>query len=473
MAYERNVSILLEPTQEERNEYLAYKEEQDFFDNLENGIKSLNACEIGYQKHTVLVCGGMAGFDKGLLHFLNVYSEIEKKKGIRIILLSEVTGEYRRYTALNVNIPFVCTPHLLAKEIIVLGLEITVSDEMRALIAKEKCLQEAIALLKARHPKIGQGYAEAWSYYAYCYIASLLSRIKPEKVVLWNQFYAFHRIFTAICKLKKINVEYIEFGCLPGTIEFDELGQMGESRIAKDYKNFRRRPTNSSEVRDMIDILDYLKRSGLNRNSQPERLFQNKQIYRYSSKRHTVAYFGQNDYESGIYPYTNSSRKFHSPVFKSTLEALSFLVTLSIKNEWNFVYKPHPIMKALGLELDDTVSEAQKYLIDDVDINCLIDCVDVIVTIFSQSAYIALIREKPVVMLGYMQLRGKGCTYEAFHRWQIEKKIKKALKEKVTEKQKKKFVEHCTQLKKYCLIDDMQPKELKTGRDLSLREESL
>ncbi len=96
MAYERNVSILLEPTQEERNEYLAYKEEQDFFDNLENGIKSLNACEIGYQKHTVLVCGGMAGFDKGLLHFLNVYSEIEKKKGIRIILLSVVTVENRR-----------------------------------------------------------------------------------------------------------------------------------------------------------------------------------------------------------------------------------------------------------------------------------------------------------------------------------------------------------------------------------------
>lgn len=464
---------MLEPTKKEQDEYLAYKTEQDFFDNLEHGIKSLKACEITQQENTILVCGGMAGFDKGLLHFLNIFSDMEMKKGSRVVLLSEVTGEYRRYTAFNVNIPFLCTPHLLAKEMIVLGLEITVSSDMQKFIADKKCLQEAIALLKARHPKIGKGYAEAWSYYAYCYIYRLLDLIKPEKVILWNQFYAFHRIFTAICNLKKINVEYMEFGCLPGTIEFNKLGEMGESEVAINYKSFKKRPVSGKEMKEMRDILNYLKQSRLNRNSQPERLFQKNQIYRYSSNRHTVVYFGQNDYESGIYPYTKNSRKYHSPVFKSTLEALSFLVLLSIKNEWNFVYKPHPIMKALGLELDVHSSKNQKYLISDVDINCLIDCADAIITIFSQSAYIALIREKPVVMLGYMQLRGKGCTYEAFHRWQIEIEIKRALKAGITEKQKKKFIEHCTQLKKYCLIDDMQPKALKAGRDLSLREGNL
>lgn len=451
--------MLLQPTEEEKKEYLVYKEETDFLKNVERGIKDLKKMSLPRKEHVVCICGGMAGFDKGLLHFLNIYAGEEKKNGRNLLLLSEVTAEYRRYTAEKIKFPFLCTPHLLAKEIIVLGLRISLSKVMQEYIKERAFVQEAILLMRARHPQLGDGYAEAWAYYACIYIEEFLRKANPEKVILWNQFYAFHRLFASICKENNIPVEYMEFGCLPGTIVIDRKGQMGESEIAVNFKEFRRLPVYWYERKEMKTVLKYLQASKLNRNEQPRHSFQKQQIHLFKPGNPIVVYFGQNDFESGIFPYTKFSKKKHSPVFESTTAALEWLVNLSIKNDWNFVYKPHPIIEALGLEYLGEDEELKKYMVSDVDINSLIDCATVCITIFSQSAYISLIRNKPVVMLGFSQLKGKKCTYEAFGKEKVEKELKGALYHGFTQKQKRAFLRHCTQLKKYYLIDDLQEKQ--------------
>lgn len=463
---------MVEPTKDEEKEYLAYRTEKDFFSNLQEGIRKLRSIQLPIKEHIVCVCGGMAGFDKGLLNFLNVYAEEEKRKGRNVVLLSEVTAEYRRYTAEKVTFPFICTPHLLAKEIIVLGMKISVSSQMKEYIKDRDFIKEAILLMKARHPQVGEGYAEAWGYYACIYIEELLKKINPEKVILWNEFYAFHRLFDSICKINNISVEYMEFGCLPGTIAIDKTGQMGESSVAIAYKEFRKLHITRFEYTEMKNILGYLHKSGLNRNIQPRQCFQKHQIYLFRSDNPIIIFFGQNDFESGFFPYTNYAKVRHSPIFKSTVSAAEYLLNLSIKNNWNFVYKAHPIMQALGLGYLGTDKEIKKYMVNDVDINSLIDCASVCITIFSQSAYISLIRNKPVVMLGYSQLRGKRCTYEAFKRKKIEKTIKRALHFGFTLKQKEQFIKHCAQLKKYYLLDDLQEKTVMIGRDIkTLRNE--
>lgn len=457
-------SCSVKPTAAEQAEYLAYHNEQDFFNNLITGIQDLSHLNIPYKKNCTLLCGGMAGFDKGLLHFINNYSNSLKHQKRSMILLSEVTAEYRRYTAEKVKMPFLCTPHLLAKEIIVSGLSISISDEMLKLINQKKYIQNAIQLLKARHIHIGEGYAEAWAFFSYQYISLLLQKIVPEKVILWNKYYAFHLIFDGICTEQRIPTQYMEFGCLPGTISIDKGGQMGESFAAKHYRKFRRLEINDNEFFEMQKILTYLKESGLNRNPQPNILF-HKEYWHHKKGCPFIIYMGQNDYESGLYPYTKNTKKNHSPVFKSTLEALNYLILLSLKNSWNLLYKPHPIMESLGLA-DKNTADISEYMISNVNINSLIDCSDVIITIFSQSAYISLIREKPVVMLGYTQLRGKGCSYDAFCKLAIEQQIKKALKYKFTTSQKKNFIKHCAQLKKYYLLDDLQDKPYSIGTKL-------
>lgn len=87
--------------------------------------------------------------------------------------------------------------------------------------------------------------------------------------------------------------------------------------------------------------------------------------------------------------------------------------------------------------------------VDDVDINGMVDLSDVVVTILSTVSYIGLIRQKPVVMLGYTQLKEKGCTYEAFDRNNIEFILKKSFYKGLTIYMKEAFIHHIAKLKKY------------------------
>ena len=102
--------------------------------------------------------------------------------------------------------------------------------------------------------------------------------------------------------------------------------------------------------------------------------------------------------------------------------------------------------------------------IEYADINELIDIADVVVTILSTTNYNALTRYKPVVMLGYNQTRGKGCTYEAFEKEEIEDTIKEALEKGFTKEQQDAFLKHIAQCLKYYLYDDLQDRPIRYGR---------
>ena len=96
---------------QEQQEYMAYK------NYVPDAFQSNNK---------VLICGAMIAFDKGLSNFLNTWYFYQKD----LILLSEVTAQYRRYTKERMKIPFICTPHMLAKEMVIHQMSIPVSNDM-------------------------------------------------------------------------------------------------------------------------------------------------------------------------------------------------------------------------------------------------------------------------------------------------------------------------------------------------------
>lgn len=451
------------PTKEEQQEYLAYHSQKDFFKNLEDGIRAVKDFNfIKMNKKVVLIAGAMVAFDKGTINFLNQMSAYNQKS--QFILLSEVTAENRRKTEDNIRFEYLCTPHLLAKEILVPYLNILASKEIANYLSRKKYILQAVDNLNKRHKEIGEGYAEALMYYADRYIRVLLDKIKPDMVILWNEFYAFHMIFQQVCKIKKIKIGYMEFGCIPGTFALEKHGQQGESFPACHPICFNSLGITKQEIRAAVKGKKYIFKTCLNRNWQP--LFgKMDEIFLLKKKgQPVITYMGQNDYESGMYPYTIRTKRYHSPVFQTTLEGLEFIELLAIKNNWTLLYKPHPIMEALGHEAEN----GKRYLnLTSINIHEVIDYSDIVITILSQSAYISLLRNKPVVLLGYMQLKKSGCVYEAYHKKLIEKKLKEALKYGYTDKQKKCFLKHMTRLLKYYLIDDQMHPEIPFGRKLN------
>lgn len=444
-------------TEEEKREYLAYRSYLDVIDNYKSGIDTLREMKLDDYLGCSLLCGAIMAFDKGLSNFINELY----KYNTSLFFLSEVTAEKRRYTDKVCNVPHICTPHLLAKEMIILGMDIPVSQDAIKMVSRKEYLLYAEKNVEMRHPNLGNGYAKMWVYYAYKYIDLLIKKVRPQEVILWNEFYAFHHIIQGYCKEHCIRLRYIEFGCLPGTICIEDFGQQGESMVSRKWFSYRHKYISTKEMKDAINTIQFMQMSGINRNYQPQCDLDINSLRCYDSRRKTIVYFGQNDFESGLQPYNNNSKKNHSPCFKTTLEALEYLETLCIKNGWNLIFKPHPTMVSLGHNGKSEMNEVG--YVDNVNIDSVVDIADVVVTILSQVAYISLIREKPVVLLGYMQLKKKGCAYEAYKIHEIEKKIKRALKKGYTTKQKYYFKRHVSQLLKYYLFDDMTIRAVRYG----------
>lgn len=180
--------------------------------------------------------------------------------------------------------------------------------------------------------------------------------------------------------------------------------------------------------------------------------------------RPTVFFAGQSDISSGMCTVSiEKARIYHSPIFKSSVEAGIYIADLCKKNDWNYIYKPHPLNA--GIEKRDEFPDNTIY-IEFGDINSLIDISDVTVTILSQTNYICMIRHKPVVMLGYNQTKGTGCTYESFEKDKIEYTIRLALKDGFSKKQEQAFLIHIAQLIRYYLYDDLQEREIRYGRKI-------
>lgn len=285
--------------------------------------------------------------------------------------------------------------------------------------------------------------------------------LKPDLVLLWSKFSAVHSMCDEVFKENGINVNYLEYGSLPGTYGIENFGQMGESFPARDYDSFLKLPVSEEEVKLAGAVWEYLHESGLNRNQQTQDDVVQRVKESMNPEWPVVLFAGNLDYDSGIVPYTLQSQTYHSPVFQTSAEALNYLAVLAEKNHWNLVFKPHP---AIASRYDKYKIPQNVIFISEGNLNSLIDFADVIVTIMSQTAYVSCIRKRPAVMLGYNQLRGKGCVYEAYELGKIENTIKTAIDHGFTQEQQSAFQKHMAQMCKYYLYDDQSGKAIKYGK---------
>lgn len=375
-----------------------------------------------------------------------------------IILLDEWNGPASACPFLRLMLPR-STPHHYDPY---LTFSLTAGQE--ELLRRKEFLSDSAAVLCAQYRSMTDSYAKTLVCSVYELYSSVIDCWKPACVVVWNSFSPLHEVCVQACREKNVPLLFMEFGVLPGTFALELTGEMGHSSVAVNRRSFLKLPIEQPELEHAQAVLDFLRNSGLNRYVQSrDARAETKLRSLLAPRRPVVLFAGQNDFDSGMVPYTAESADFHSPVFTSSLAAVEFLADLAEKNGWNFIFKPHPAMAA---PYKGRHFAPNTIYIEQFDLNALIDLADAVVTIASQTAYIALLRERPVVMLGYTQLRGKGCSYEAFSKDDIEAKIKTAIQQGQTEEQKEHFVRHTAQLLKYYLFDDLSERPLRYGRTL-------
>lgn len=342
---------------------------------------------------------------------------------------------------------------------------IDIEDEIIHYVEGDKKLKSIAKMLRKRNNKAQPFYEHGEVYYLYLFISKVIDAVCPKCIIIWNQFTTYHLVAEYVCTLKNIPVIFAEHGVLPGTLAFELMGQMGESAPTVYAEEFLELPVSTAEYKRAGDIWAYIKNNNLNRKMQMSGRDLEQIKLKLDLSKPVVFYAGQYDAGAGMDPYTEKSREFHSPMFESAIEAAKYLAEIADKNNWNIVFKPHPY-SYVSQEEKEALGSNIIWAERNVGVNYLVDLSDVTVTIVSQTAYIALLRDKPALLLGYIQLKDKRCTYQAFEKIRIEGALTEAIERGFTAEQKNAFQKHIAQLVKYYLYDDYDEKrDYRYGKD--------
>lgn len=458
--YRLGLKILGKKNNDELKKERMYAQLQDLF------LQEIMRVKQNYKKEDskfIIIGGDIAGFDKGSIKYHSAMKNCMNNTDIFVV--SGVPRLSLNDTEKILPYPFAILPKVAVEDQFDGNMDVLLPKEVKEFYKDKPQLQIVVEGIYDRYPNMGENYPEALVYLTYNFIRSIFQLYTPFAAILWNKYRTAYSVMNQVCEDLHVRSFYMEFGAVPGTFSIDVNGQMGESFPAVHSEEFKKLNITQEEKEYNNAVMNYLKTSKLNRNIQPISNELSKLKEKISNGKFTVFYAGQNDYESGLFPYTENTRKFHSPNFRTSDEVAIILAEIADRNNWNIVYKPHPIMVKCG---KCNVNNLPKNVIytSNIDINDVIDACDVTVTILSQTSYLSLIREKPVVMLGYTQLKGKGCTYEAFERNNVEKCIKEALELGYTQEQKENFYLHIAQMNKYYVYDDMNERELRYGQSI-------
>lgn len=284
---------------------------------------------------------------------------------------------------------------------------------------------------------------------AYLYSFFLMKILNPKIVIVWNMFHPLSQVAVNVAAQLQLPVWYAEFGLLPNTICIEKEGQMGRSFAACNPEKFNALSISDIDKKNAEYALEYYNTHDTGRHAQKVYGSLGDEVIRRAKGRPIIFYAGHNDLASGTYPRTELAQKYHSPIFADSFECLYFLKKLAKNNNIFLLYKPHPLW-----HFDNITHDEEGFMrVENANINECIDISDVTCTVLSQVSYLALIRKKPVVMLGYTQLKGKNLTYEAYTKEDILPAIEKALLEGWTKEKEQLFIEHVARLLKYNLME--------------------
>lgn len=322
----------------------------------------------------------------------------------------------------------------------------------------EEIISKAVEMLRKFCPEITQACAALQVKYMLEYIKKVLELCEPKYIFASGARNVRSMLLEYACKGEN-KIIYASPGILPGTYTLDPYGETGHSVPNQDSLEFRNKVITDAEFEDSRNIIKELNESGENRKLLQD--FDLDSLCFTDDKRPTILFAAQPD--TDFTPYDEEVQTYYSPIFKTSREAGVHISKICEKNGWNYIFKSHPMYIHDGIEQE---LQGNAIHIKQGNINTLIDNVDVVVTIQSSVSYTALIRNKPVVMLGYNQLKEKGCCYEAYTLDNIELMMKKALESKVTDEMEKNFILHIAQIKKYYLYDDLSQKSSPRGKIL-------
>jgi len=239
-------------------------------------------------------------------------------------------------------------------------------------------------------------------------VATVLENLQPGYVLTWDATSPLALILQALAREAGLPVQGIERGLLPETMLIDSRCMQGWSDLrthwlAQDMPAF--------DAAAYEQIRSYYVSRKPQKYGQPE--FGGggpalRQQLGLEGKK-VVVFFGHYD-ACGLSSKNSNQRRYHSPGFDSTADALLALAGwLARHPDAAVVFKPHP----LDFKPYPVAATPGLQVVRDLNVHALIDLADVVVTLFTSLQFEATLYDKPIVLLGRSAWWGRNATYEA------------------------------------------------------------
>jgi glycosyltransferase involved in cell wall biosynthesis len=285
---------------------------------------------------------------------------------------------------------------------------------------------------------------------AYMYFKETVLFYQPDIVAL-IAFQPHHRIFRHVCTELGVPYIYVEYGVLDGTYSFDVTGSMGSSWASTHHEFFNALSLNAEDLTQAASYISGYNARNLSRNPKkdiPSEIL-NKVFILQREGKSIVLCAGSNDPCSGNIPYTEEAKNNHAPYYKDNQAMLDALIEVADAShgKLHILYKAHPIVKTRGLDV--RVNSPNATVVVDGSLDEYLKLSDLTVVNLSQSAYVSLLNDVPVLMAGNIQINHSGAVYTLEGYSSLTDAVEAALQHGYTSEQKESFTAHVARLLKY------------------------
>lgn len=242
-------------------------------------------------------------------------------------------------------------------------------------------------------------------------ITKFINHNTGKTLICWGAYHAAGRFFNGN-RVKFDKLIFMEFGMLPGSLSIDTRGLYGESWVVEDLVRYSKLKVTPKDICKAENYITYIKESRKSNKSydadSDSRLPEGKKIF----------VVGGELYAAGVLPEGTRHSDKMSDLYKTNIELLK-AVRECAPDDVTVVYKSHPNMAHLEI-VNDGLIAAGVIVAGNEDIFSLINKVDVVVTILSSVAQLAIISGIPAVIAGRNPMWGKGCCYEVESRCSLQ-----------------------------------------------------
>jgi hypothetical protein len=238
-------------------------------------------------------------------------------------------------------------------------------------------------------------------------LSTVLDVLRPGYVLTWDPTSPLAHLLQPLAREAGLPVQGIERGLLPETLMVESRSLQGYSDLRTHWLAQEMPPSNPPACERIRSY--YLSRKPQKYN-QPE-FGGGGGVLRQSlglEGKKIIVFLGHYD-ACGLAPRNGNHRRYHSPAFDSTGDALMAVGDILAKNPCvAVVFKPHP------LDGDSyAVAKIQGVrIVRDVNVHALIEMADVVVAQFTTLQFEAALYEKPIVLMGRSAWWGRNATYE-------------------------------------------------------------